>query len=302
MYNKFSEYLKEKYNKKVYKLPINIPSNCPNRDGKIGFGGCIFCGEEGTGFENLSNKLSIGQQLNENKERLKKRYKPEKYIAYFQNYTNTYFPIDIFKKYIIESCVKDVVAIYISTRPDCITKEQLEFLNDINCEKNIDIVLEIGLQTVNYKTLKILKRGHTLAEFIEAIFMIKEYNINTCVHYILDIPFDSIDDVIEGAKIISALKIDQVKCHSLYILENTEIAIMYKNKEFKLLSLEDYINRAISFLEYLNPDIVVQRLVSRAPKERTIFCNWNMSWWKVHDKLIEEMNSINSYQGKRYKP
>lgn len=300
LYYKFSDYLKNRYSAKVYKLPVNLPVTCPNRDGRISTYGCIFCGEEGAGFENLSPSLSVKEQLRINAEYIKAKYKPEKYIIYFQNFSNTYLPFERFKQYIIEACIEDVAAIYISTRPDCIYEEQLEFLKEIKENYKIDILLELGLQTVNYKTLKFLNRGHTLAEFINAVILINEYGLESCAHYIVDLPYDNMEDVIEGAKIISALGVNQVKCHSLYILKNTALGEMYENQLIKPVDFEEYVERIITFLEYLNPEIVVQRLVGRAPEERTFFCNWGMSWWKIRDIIEDKMIKEVRYQGKYF--
>ncbi len=164
-YNVYSKYLKKKYGEKVYKLPVNIPVTCPNRDGTIGYGGCIFCGEEGAGFEILSNALSVSDQLKTNMEYIRKKYNTHKFIAYFQNFSNTYLSLDKFKSYIREACVDNVVEISISTRPDCVSEEYLLFLDEIRREKNVEISLELGLQTVNYHSLIKINRGHTLAEF-----------------------------------------------------------------------------------------------------------------------------------------
>lgn len=299
-YYKFSDYLKNKYGAKVYKLPINLSVTCPNRDGKISTRGCIFCGEEGAGFENLPNDISVKDQLIKNSQYIGKNYNANKFIAYLQNFTNTYLPLDKFKHYIHECCDFGVVAIYISTRPDCVNDKYLEFLHKIKAEKGIDILLELGLQTVNYHTLKLLNRGHLLAEFIDAVISAKKYGIETCVHYIVDLPMDSVEDVKEGARILSALGVDQVKCHSLYILKDTEIEKMYNRGEFNLLSMDEYIERIILFLEYLNPKIVIQRLIGRAPKERTIFCNWATSWWKIMDLIEAKMNDEERYQGRLF--
>ncbi|HHX18475.1 MAG TPA: TIGR01212 family radical SAM protein [Clostridium sp.] len=300
LYNKFSQYLKKRYTTKVYKLPLNLPVTCPNRDGKISKVGCVFCGEEGAGFENLPNYLSVREQLSQNSKYIGKNYKSEKFIAYFQNYSNTYLPLEDFKRYIDEACVDDVVAIYISTRPDCIWKDYLLYLKNIKVTKGIDIVIELGLQTVNYHTLKKLNRGHLLAEFIHAVLLIKSYGLETCAHYILDIPMDSLDDTIEGARILSALGVEQVKCHSLYILKDTPLGKMYQKGEITPVGMEEYIERAISFLEYLNPNIVVQRLIGRAPKERSLFCNWGKSWWKIQELLEKKMEEESRFQGKKY--
>jgi len=226
------------------------------------------------------------------------KYKAKKFIAYFQNYSNTYLPFEQFRSYISESAINKISAIYISTRPDCVSQEQLDFLNELQESKKIDIVIEVGLQTVNDNTLKILNRGHSVEDFIETINRIKSANLGACVHYIVDLPWDSVDDVINGAKLLSKSGIDQVKIHSLYVLENTTLGDMYKNNQFEPIALNEYINRIICFLENLSSEIVVQRLIGRAPKERTLFCNWGISWWKIKDIIEEEMIKRGTFQGK----
>lgn len=300
LYNKFSDYLKKRYGSKVYKLPLNLPVTCPNRDGSLSLSGCIFCGEEGAGFENLSCKMSVSQQLAQNARYIGKNYGSDIFIAYFQNYSNTYLPFEEFRKNIIEACQEGIVAVYISTRPDCINDRYMEFLADIKKEKGVDIVIELGIQTVNYHTLKILQRGHTLAEFIDAVIRIKKYDLEVCAHYITDLPTDNIEDVIEGAKILSALGVQQVKCHSLYILKDTVLEKMYSQGKIVPVSMEEFIDRTIAFLEYLKPQIVVQRLMGRAPAERTVFCNWSTSWWKIQDTIEARMAENGSYQGRLF--
>ncbi len=300
LYYKFSEYLKKRYDQKVYKIPVNIPVTCPNRDGKISVNGCIFCGEEGAGFECLPEHISISEQIRVNSEYIGKNYKAQKFIVYFQNYSNTYLPMEKFKDYVYEACRENIAAVYISTRPDCVNKSHLEFLSRVRDSKKIDIVIELGLQTVNYHTLRKINRGHTLAEFIDAAIGINKYGLESCAHYIVDLPFDNMDDVIEGAKVISALGVNQVKCHSLYILKNTRLGDMYINGEIVPVSMEEYIERTITFLEYLNPDIVVQRLIGRAPEERSLFCSWGTSWWKIRDTIEEKMKNEDRFQGKKY--
>ena len=177
LYNEYSNFLKEKYGEKVYKLPVNIPCTCPNRDGTVGIGGCTFCAEIGTGFEMLENTLSVKEQLKQNMEYISKKYKANKFIAYFQNYTNTYLKLEEFKKYIKEAIMENIVEISISTRPDCIGDEYLEFLSEIKRNYNINFSIELGLQTVNYHTLISINRGHTLAEFIDAVLRIKNMNL-----------------------------------------------------------------------------------------------------------------------------
>lgn len=296
-YNKFSEYLKKTYGGKVYKLPVNLPVSCPNRDGNAGIGGCIFCGEEGADFEMLPAQMSVSSQLAGNARYIGRNYNADKYIAYFQNYSNTYLPLDLFGKYMLEACVEGVVALYISTRPDCIDDSRLEFLQKLKLQKHVDIVLELGLQSVNHRTLEWLGRGHGTAEFVDAVLRIKKRGLEVCAHMINDLPPDSRQDVIEGSKILSALGVDQVKCHSLYILENTKLGELYKRGDFQPLDMDEFIERTILFLEYLNPDIVVQRLIGRAPADRTLFCSWNTSWWKIQSAIEEKMQLEGRFQG-----
>lgn len=296
MYKKYSDYLKNKYGEKVYKLPINLPITCPNR---IHSSGCSFCAEIGTGFEAMSATYSVKEQLEKTKTVIEKKYKAKKFIAYFQNYTNTFMPLERFRNYITEAAnVSDIVEISISTRPDCIRKEYLDALLEIHHTFQVEINIELGLQTANYHTLDAIDRGHGLAEYLDAVLQIKKYPFTICTHIILNLPQDSIRDTIETAKILSALKMDIVKLHSLYIAKNTTLSKQYKDGTITVCSKEEYYRRVITFLEYSSPDIVFERLFSRVPEEDADFCNWNTSWWKLQDELLQMMQEENSYQGK----
>lgn len=300
VYNTYSKYLNDKFGEKVYKLPISLPLTCPNRDGTVGSGGCIFCGEEGGAFENLSSSISIREQLKRNKEYIGGKYKAKKFIAYFQNFTNTYLPFNNFKECIEEALIDDIVGISISTRPDCINDKYLDYLSKIKDKYNIDITIELGLQTVNYLTLKKINRGHTLGEYIDASIRIKKYNLRNCTHIILNLPWDNSVDVVENAKILSALGIEEIKLHALYIVDGTSLGDLYKRGEISLISKEEYIERVILFLEHLDPNIVVQRVIGRAPEENLLFVNWNESWWKIRDEIVSIMESRNTTQGSKF--
>ncbi|WP_303871347.1 TIGR01212 family radical SAM protein [Acetobacterium wieringae] len=299
-YNTYSIWLKERYGEKVYKIPINIPVTCPNRDGTRGSGGCVYCGAKGGGNETLSDQLSVSEQLKKNIAYIGKRYHAKKFIAYFQSFSNTYCEFSDFKKWMIEALRPDVVEISVSTRPDCITDEQLSFLETVKTEQGVEVTIELGLQSVNEETLKIIKRGHTLADYEQAIDRIKAAGLLTCTHMILDLPWDSEADVINGAKLLSRKKTDFVKCHSLYIEKDTLLEQWYHQKKLTLLSKDDYITRGILFLEYLDPQIVVQRLIGRVPKEDSVITNWNTSWWKIKDELDAHMKQENNYQGRKF--
>ena len=299
MYYTYSDYLKNKYHEKVYKLPVNLPVTCPNRYG--GAHGCDFCAEQGTGFEALDQQLSVTDQLRLTRKKIEQKYHAHKFIAYFQNYTNTFLPLEQFEQYMREgACFPDVVEIAISTRPDCIRSDYLDVLDKIRTEFQVEITLELGLQTVNYHTLKKIHRGHTLAEFVDAMWQIRDYHFSTCAHVILNLPGDDLTDAIESAKILSALRITTVKLHSLYIAKNTRLCESYENGTIALCSKDEYITRAIAFLEYLDPGIAVERLFSRIPAKDAVFCNWGTSWWKLKDELLVKMKEQDSYQGKMY--
>ncbi|MBF7082206.1 TIGR01212 family radical SAM protein [Desulfallas sp. Bu1-1] len=300
-YNIYSEHLIKKFGGKVYKLPVNLPGTCPNRDGTLGFGGCIFCDEQGSGFDALPNTLTVWEQLRRNKDFFRRRFNAEKFIAYFQAFTNTYLPLEQFAANIgAAAAEEDIVGISVSTRPDCINEDYLNVLTRVRDEKNLDINIELGLQTVNYHTLRKINRGHTLAEFLDAVLRIHRRQFEICAHLILNLPWDDMQDVIENAKIISALGVRYVKLHSLYIVRGTKLGDMYERGEIRLISLEEYVRRVITFLEYLDPEIVIQRLVGKGPKNEVLFCNWDASWWKIKTELERLLEEEDTWQGKKF--
>ena len=296
-YYPYSEWLKSRYGERVYKIPINIGCGCPNRDGFLDNKGCIFCGESGGSSESLSEDLSVTDQLAQNKSYIGRRYKVKKFIPFFQNYTNTYLPLEDLKSHLKSCLASDVVAIAISTRPDCITQSQLDFFEDFSYSHQIDICIELGLQTANYHTLELLNRHHGLGDFINASIQIKRRNLQLCVHTILDLPWDDLMDIRETAEIISGVDADHVKCHALYIEKNTILEKMYRSGDVTLLTMDDYLERAIHFLSYLDENIAVQRIIGRIPEKDSVVSNWHMGWWKVRDLLIERMITEQIFQG-----
>lgn len=296
-FNVYSKFLKQKYGEKVYKLPVALPLTCPNRDGSAGTGGCVFCGEIGAGYENRPAWMTIRQQLEENIEHIAPKYKAYKYIPYYQNFSNTYVEPERFREYMEAGCIDTTVGLAIATRPDCINDRYLDILQDIKEKYNVDIYIELGLQSVNYRSLEKINRGHSLAEFIDAVLRIHRYNFDVCAHMILNLPWDDMTDTVEGAKILSSLGVDQVKLHALYIVKNTLMAKWYEAGDIKLISAEEYVERVIQFLRYLDPKIVMQRLVGRAPEENTLFTNWSMGWWRIQEEIDNALEANNWYQG-----
>ena len=298
VYNRYAAYLREHYGQKVYKLPVHIGVSCPNR--KNGKYGCTYCGEKGAGLEQKSDAFCVEGQLKKNMDYIAKRYKAKKFIAYFQSFTNTYLPVKDFKKNMEQAVQENIVEIAVSTRPDCIRKEYLEVLKDISEKNKIEITIELGLQTANYHSLEKVNRGHTLAEYIEAAMLVRQYGFHLCTHIMLNLPWDNRTDVVESAKIVSVMKSDFVKLHSLYIEKGTVMAEQYQNHLFEICSVEEYKERVKLFLEYLSPDISVQRILSRVPEEDSIFSNWGQSWWKIRDEIEAEMIAENRCQSKKF--
>lgn len=296
-YYAYSQYLKDYYKEKVYKLPVNLPGTCPNRDGTCGTGGCYFCSEKGTGFESLSNTVSVEEQLLANMAYIGRRYGAKKFIAYFQNYTNTYMAYDQFEAYMEAACIEHVVELDVSTRPDCIDRGHLDILTKIKAEKGVEIVIELGLQSTNEASLLKINRGHTVEDYIQAVDLIHSYGFSICTHLIMNLPWDQDEEVIKMAQLMNGLKIEMVKLHSLYIAKATVFETQFLEGAFKMNTVENYVDRVVTFLYYLNPTIAVQRLVGRAPKEDTVFCNWGMSWWKIKDLIVEKMLNDGHGQG-----
>ena len=294
VYYKYSKYLRQKYGEKVYKLPICIPASCPNR--AKGGTGCAYCGISGAGFEN-HGAFSLTGQLEINKKYIGEKYKANKFIAYFQSFTNTYMPLSLFKSYINEAAGFGVAEIAVSTRPDCISEEYLEALKEAKLAYGTEITIELGLQSVSATTLKAINRGHSLAEYIDAVLNIKKYGFGICTHLILNLPWDGDTEAVEAAKVISALGTDFVKLHALYIEKGTQLADAYEKGGVSLCSLSEYEERVIMFLRRLSPDIAVQRLIGRAPEENTLFANWGRSWWKIHDEICAKMVEEGVRQG-----
>lgn len=297
-YLAYSSYLKKKYGEKVYKLPVNLPVSCPNRmEGKKG---CTFCAGIGTGFEAAKSSVPVREQLLRSKEKVEKRYHAHKFIAYFQNYTNTFLPLSQLTSYMEEavSC-SDIVEIAISTRPDCIRDDYLSAFASFREQYGVEVSIELGLQTVNYHTLQLVNRGHGLAEYLDAVLRIAPYHFPICTHMILNLPGDTMEDVRESAKILSVLPVQMVKLHSLYIPKDCSMYEEYENGRITICSKEEYMERLVQFIIHLRDDIVVERLFSRVPEDDAVFSNWSNSWWKLFEEWKKRMIEQDLCQGCR---
>lgn len=298
-YNLFSSYLKKKFNEKVYKVTLDAGFSCPNRDGTLSSVGCIFCDDSGSFSQAHSNKLSIENQLEIGMNTLKKRFKANKFLSYFQAYSNTYKPVQELKLLYDKALTpNDVVGLSIGTRPDCVDEEKLNLIASYN--KTKEVWLEFGLQSANDKTLKMINRGHDFKCFENAYLKAKERNINVCVHVILGLMNETYDDIIYTAKTLSKLKPDGVKFHMLCVLKNTPLEKIYSKNNFKLLNEDEYVDIICDFLEILPPNTTIHRIAGNGLNKLLIEPKWIMNKFETLNKIDKTLEKRNSCQGINY--
>lgn len=286
-YYAFSEYLKEKFGEKIYKITLDAGFSCPNRDGTISTGGCIFCDESGSFSKAHSNKLDIKNQVHTGIKTLSERFGARKFLAYFQAFSNTYAPVEKLKNIYNEAfCDERIVGISIGTRPDCLDEEKLDL---IATYKNP--WLELGLQSTHNSTLKKINRGHDYECFLKTYNLAKERNINICVHMILGLPDEDDEMIKQSAKRLAELKIDGVKLHMLTVLEDAPLAKIYKDSKIKLLDMEKYCNLVCDFLELLPPSTTIHRLAGSGYSKTLIAPKWvnnKFETLNLIDKIFEQ--------------
>ena len=292
-YHTLDYYYKNKYKSKVFKVSLNLGLTCPNIDGTKGYGGCIYCKN---GSSSNSKDKSLKNQFNEAKEMLHKKWKDAKYIAYFQNNTNTYGDLSYLKKSFEEVLTyNNVIGINIATRCDAISDECLDYLKELN--NKTDLVIELGLQTIHEKTSKLINRGHTLKEFEDMYTKLKESNIKVVVHIINGLPYETKEMMIDTVKYLNKLEIDGIKIHMIHILKDTTLEKLYEKEKFHILTKEEYISVICDQLEYLNEKIVINRITGDPIKEDLIEPIWLIKKFCVLNDIDKEMKRRNSYQG-----
>ena len=288
-YHTLDYHLKSKYKQKVYKISLNAFLGCPNNPR------CIYC-SEGSKYFSLESNVPLKEQFDAGVKLISNKVKDALYIAYFQSNTNTYAPIEMLKeKYEEVLTYPNVVGIAIATRSDAISDEVLEYLNDLN--KRTDLTIELGLQSMHEKTLKLIRRGHTLDNFEDMVKKLQERNIKVVVHIINGLPYETKDEMLETAKYLNKLNIDGIKIHMLHIIENTELANMYKNKSFHILTKDEYIDIVCDELELLDENIVIHRITGDPKIDDLIEPRWLIKKFCVLNDIDKEMARRNSYQG-----
>lgn len=296
-YFSLSEYFNNNYKDKVYKLSINAGFTCPNREGDNR--GCLFCSDFGSGEFGGSVEKTISKQIEEQKEFLKKRKKANKFIAYFQSFTNTYAPVEKLRRLYYEALnCEDIVGIAIATRPDCLSEDVLDLLSEIN--KKYFLWVELGFQTSSEKTAKIIRRGYNNDVFLNAVNSLNERNIKVVSHVIFGLPFEKKQDNINTIKYIKDLGLWGLKIHSLFIYEDSDLKNYYIENKFPLLEKEEYINIVCDALEILPEDLVIHRLTGDGEKSRMIYPEWSKDKLSVIGGIQKELKTRDSYQGKNY--
>lgn len=284
-YYSLNKYLRDTFGDKVYKLSLNAGFTCPNRDGKLGTKGCIFCSAGGSGDFAESSSLSITQQIERGKERVAKKIKSGKYIAYFQAYTNTYAPVEILKsKYMEAVNHRDIVALSVATRPDCLGDDVLKLLDEIN--KIRPVFVELGLQTIHERTARYIRRGYTLDVYDKAVSDLKKIGVNTVVHLILGLPGETKQDMLDSVKYVCESGIDGIKLQLLHVLKNTDLEKDYAQGKFKTLEMDEYIDILKSCVDIIPDNIVIHRLTGDGAKKDLISPLWSADKKKV-------LNAIN---------
>ena len=305
-YYKFSRYLKDKFKQRVHKISVDAGFSCPNKDGKISKEGCIYCDNKGFSFNTRVGVRDLREQIESGIEAGKKRFKAEKFILYFQAYTNTYAEVNVLKeKYDIIKNYPEIVGLAIATRPDCVNREILDLINSYT--ENYEVWLEYGLQSIHRKTLDYINRGHYFEEFVGAVKETrKREKIKICAHVIIGLPYEwrkreDKNMILETARAISELKLDGVKIHPLHIIKGTKLEEIYKNGGYEPLSLDEYIDLAVSFLESLSPEIIIQRISADCPSDLLVAPDWILNKQGVLRKIESKLERGNSYQGKKFK-
>ncbi len=295
LYRNLSSYLRKKYGKRLSKICIDAGFTCPNRDGKCGTGGCIFCGERGAG-EHIDATKSIDEQL---KSALSRARDDEEFIAYFQNFTNTYADIKTLKERYDAALISDKIRILsVGTRPDCIDEDVAELLAGYSHER--EVWVELGLQTANDDTAKAINRGYTRERFESAVEILTRHGIKIVVHIIIGLPNESFNDVKSTAEYLARFPIFGLKIHSLYVMRGTRLSEMYEQGEYFPISLEEYTERAACVLAHTSPDVVIHRLTGDCPRDLLIAPKWNSDKHNTIAKIEEVLARDKLKQGALY--
>ena len=298
-YHSLDHMLRERFGEKVYKVTLNGGMSCPNRDGKLGSRGCIFCSAGGSGDFAADAELSVTEQIDSQIALLSAKRPIHKYIAYFQAYTNTYAPVEYLRKIFTEALAHpSVVALSIGTRPECLGEDVLDLLNELNQRKPVWV--ELGLQTMHERTAAYIRRGYPLSCFEDALEKLQERKLETVVHTILGLPGETTEDILETMRYLNAHHIDGIKLQLLHVLKHTDLADYYRQTGFHILSEDEYVDLVIRCLEMLSPDITIHRLTGDGPSDLLIAPLWSLKKRSVLNHIHHELKVRDTWQGRLF--
>ena len=290
-YKDYSHWIREQFPFRVQKISVDAAFSCPNRDGRLSLGGCTFCDNKTFNPSYCDRGKSITQQLEEGKAFFAKKYPEMKYLAYFQAYSNTYAPLEELKrKYEEALAVDDVVGLVIGTRPDCVSDEALDYLQQLN--QHTFLIVEYGIETANDNTLRRINRGHTFDCSRQAIIKAHQRGIITCGHIILGLPGEDEEEMLHQASTISQLPLDILKLHQLQIIKGTPLAKEYEAHPFHVFSAEEYVNLVIRYVSQLRNDLVLERFVSQSPPNMVIAPKWGLKNHEFTDLLNKRIREL----------
>lgn len=294
-YNAFSEELKQVFGCRVHRISVDAGFTCPNRDGAVGIGGCIYCGDAGSGSFGIARGLPVAMQLEEGKEVMIRKYKAKKFIAYFQPFSNTYAPVERLRVIYDEAlAVKDVVGLIVGTRPDCLPHATLDLLAEY--ARRSWFWLELGLQSPHDRTLQAISRGHDFNAFVYAVNACRERRIRVCAHVILGLPGESREEMLATAAIINELRVEGVKLHLLHVMSGTRLAEMYARGEIRVMTRDDYVGLVCDFLERLEPRISIQRLTGDGGRD-LVAPLWSLAKFEILNAIGLEFERRGTRQG-----
>ncbi|TKG88875.1 TIGR01212 family radical SAM protein [Puteibacter caeruleilacunae] len=298
-YNDFPTYFRNKFQGRVQKVSIDAGFTCPNRDGSKGTGGCAYCNNKTFKPGYCDLETSVTEQIQQGINFFSKKYKTMKYLGYFQAYSNTYAPIEILKQLYSEALAHpQVIGLVIATRPDCLSNEVLDYLEEL--AKDWYIMVEFGVESCCDETLQRINRGHLFEEAERAIKETARRGIHNCAHMILGLPGESREEILRQAEVLSHLPVENLKLHQLQIHKGTQLSVQYKNspEDFDLYTAEEYIDLVVDYLERLNPSIIVERFISQAPIDMLIAPKWGLKNFEFVAKVEKRLAARDTWQGK----
>lgn len=300
-YRSLDYHLRQRFGEKIYKVSLNGGMTCPNRDGTLGTGGCIFCSAGGSGDFAGDGKHSIFEQIETQKQGLLRKFPARHFIAYFQAYTNTYAPVDRLRELFTQALSHpDIVGLSIGTRPDCLPEEVLDLLAELNQEKPVSV--ELGLQTIHEKTARLIRRGYELPCFDRAVRELKERNMEVVVHTILGLPGEGRKEILDTMQYLNRSGIHGIKLQLLHVLRGTDLAAFYESPGFPILTRKEYTDLIIECIEHLSEDITIHRLTGDGPRELLIAPLWSLRKTEVLNGIHHEMKLRRTWQGRLFTP